>query len=104
MKKACFFLVMLVSLVVLSGTLAETMIPEDIFGMDCRVTPTRIKISGSKYVAKGKVIKLQATVFPKNANQKVKWSSSDKKIATVNSKGEVKGIAVTSIGWFVLFL
>ena len=45
----------------------------------------KLKITGSKYVAKGCSITL-------TASEKVKWKSSDPKIATVNSKGKVKGI------------
>ena len=41
-------------------------------------------------VKKGKSVKLKATVSPKNAkNKKIEWSSSNKKVATVNSKGKV---------------
>lgn len=54
--------------------------------------PKKITITGSKYVAKGKKITLKATVAPEKANQKVTWTSSDKKIATVSAKGVVKGI------------
>ena len=46
---------------------------------------TGLKISGKKQVEVKKSIKLKA-------NKKVKWKSSNKKIATVNSKGSVKGI------------
>ncbi len=46
---------------------------------------TKLKISGSEVVAKGKKITLKA-------NMKVTWKTSNKKIATVNEKGEVKGI------------
>lgn len=52
----------------------------------------KITIKGSKYVAKGKKITLTAEISPKGASQKVTWKSGDKKIATVSSKGEVKGI------------
>ena len=44
-------------------------------------------------IKKGKTVKLTATVSPKNAtNKKVTWKSSNKKVATVSSKGIVKGI------------
>lgn len=33
---------------------------------------------------------LKATVKPKNSTQKVKWSTSDEKVATVSGKGVVK--------------
>lgn len=42
------------------------------------------------YLTKGKSKTLKATVSPSNATKKsVKWSSSNKKIATVNAKGKV---------------
>ena len=46
---------------------------------------TKIKISGPKYVAKGKTITLKA-------NKKVRWKSSNRRIAKVTAKGKVKGI------------
>ena len=58
------------------------------------VTPikvTKIKLTGiSKQIAAGKKIKLKATVTPKTAaNRAVTWKTSNKKYATVNSKGVV---------------
>lgn len=52
---------------------------------------TGIKITAlSKKVAAGKKMTLKATVSPSNAaNKKVTWKSSNKKVATVNSKGVV---------------
>lgn len=51
-----------------------------------------IKITGiSKQIAVGKKIQLTANISPENAtNQKVTWKSSNKKYATVSSKGVVK--------------
>ncbi len=51
-----------------------------------------IKIEGSKYVAKGKKITLKATVSPAEADQRVVWKSSNEKVATVSTKGVVKGV------------
>lgn len=51
------------------------------------------------YVAKGKKIKLTATVKVtpnKKANKKVTYKSANKKIATVNGKGQVKGVKAGS--------
>ncbi len=52
---------------------------------------SKIKLSGiSKKIAAGKKIKLTASIKPSNAaNKKLTWKSSNKKIATVNSKGIV---------------
>lgn len=56
-----------------------------------KIKVKKIKIAGmSKQIAAGKKIKLKATVTPKTAaNRTVKWKSSNKKYATVNSKGVV---------------
>ena len=44
------------------------------------------------YLTKGKSKTLKATVSPSNAaNKSVKWSSSNKKIATVSTRGKVTG-------------
>lgn len=64
----------------------------------CKVTvkqPVKeIRISKSVLaVQKGKTVNIKATVKPKNAsNKKLKYKTSNKKIATVNSKGKVKAI------------
>ncbi len=64
----------------------------------CKITVrqpvTKITLNKSKAsVVKGRTIKLKATCSPSNANNKsVKWSTSNKKIATVSAKGIVKGI------------
>ena len=52
---------------------------------------TKIKITGiSKQIAAGKKIALKATVTPSTAkNRAVTWKTSNKKYATVNSKGVV---------------
>lgn len=55
-----------------------------------KVTSVKIKASAKKVKA-GKKLKLTAVVRPKNAsNRKIKWSSGNKKYATVTSKGVVK--------------
>lgn len=55
------------------------------------VKVSKISLSGvSKKIAAGKKIKLKAKVSPSNASNKgVTWKSSNKKVATVNSKGVV---------------
>ncbi len=52
---------------------------------------TEITISGKKTLKVGSTIKLTATVKPSNAtNKKVKWSTTNKNIATVSESGKVK--------------
>ena len=53
------------------------------------------KLSGvpsSKTVKKGKTFTIKASVTPKNSDEKVTYKTSNKKIATVTTKGVVKGI------------
>ena len=59
--------------------------------------PKKIRIAGSANVAKGKKITLTASVTPADADQQVIWSSGNKKIATVSSKGVVKGIKAGTV-------
>lgn len=61
--------------------------------------PPAVKVSNVQLdysqitVEEGKTRKLNVTVTPESAaNKKVKWTSSNKKIATVTKKGKVKGI------------
>ena len=56
------------------------------------VKVSKIRLTGiSRMIAAGKKIKLKATVLPANAsNKKLKWTSSNKKIATVTQTGLVK--------------
>ena len=52
-----------------------------------------VKISGKKTVKAGKTLKLKGKVTAsKGANKKLKWSSSNKKYATVSSSGKVKAL------------
>lgn len=52
---------------------------------------SRISISGNKKVTVGQTLSLKAKVAPSNAtNKAVQWTSSNKKIATVSSKGIVR--------------
>lgn len=56
-----------------------------------KVKVTSIRLSGiSKQIAAGKKITLKAAILPTNAsNKKLLWKSSNKKYATVNTKGIV---------------
>lgn len=53
------------------------------------------KLSGvpaTKKIAKGKSFKIKAAATPKNTDEKITFKSSNKKVATVTSKGVVKGL------------
>ncbi len=56
-----------------------------------KVKATKIRLNKSKVIIKkGKSIYLKATISPKNVTDKtIKWSSNNKSVATVNSKGKV---------------
>lgn len=58
-----------------------------------RRKPASIKLDKSSYELKvGDTIKLSATISPEEASEdKVKWSTSDKKIVTVSSNGKIEG-------------
>ena len=64
----------------------------------CKVTVkqpvTNIKLNQKNIaISKGKSYTLKATVTPSNANNKaVSWSSSDKSVVTVTSKGVIKSV------------
>ena len=65
----------------------------------CKVTVKPVAVKSVKLnkktasVKKGKTITLKATITPSNATTKtVTWKTSNKKIATVTSKGIVKGV------------
>lgn len=89
----------------LTGTLSFAMVlgmataanPETASAKKVTVKKVTVKASsgGTAYVAKGKTVKLTANVKVtpnKKANKKVTFKSANKKIATVNGKGQVKGI------------
>ena len=65
----------------------------------CKVTVTvpvnKVALNkASASIAKGKTLTLKASVSPSNATKKtITWTSSNKKVATVTSKGVVKGVA-----------
>ena len=71
----------------------------------CKVTVrqlvTKLSYNGKKQakeVYKNKTIKFAVTVAPINANNKgLTYSSSNKKVATVNSKGVIKGIKAGTV-------
>ena len=63
-----------------------------------KVKVSKVTISGDKEVQVGKTSQLEAAITPSTANKKtVKWTSSDKKIATVSSTGKVKGIKIGKV-------
>lgn len=60
------------------------------------IVPSSVKLNKtSTSIVQGKTLTLLATVSPSKAvNKTVKWSSSNKKIATVSSKGKVTAVGV----------
>jgi uncharacterized protein YjdB len=60
----------------------------------CKVTVGYVKLDQTEVtVKKGKTVTLAATVYPSKLTDKsVTWESSNKKVATVTSKGKVKGV------------
>ncbi len=56
-----------------------------------KVTDIKLTAALSRRIAAGKKVKLKASIAPSNATDKsVTWTSSNKKVATVNAKGLVK--------------
>lgn len=49
-------------------------------------------VPAAKSVSKGKSFKIKAIATPKNTDEKITFKSSNKKVATVTSKGVVKGL------------
>lgn len=49
-------------------------------------------VPAAKNVSKGKSFKIKAIATPKNTDEKIAFKSSNKKVATVTSKGAVKGL------------
>ena len=49
-------------------------------------------VPATKNVSKGKSFKIKAIATPKNTDEKITFKSSNKKVATVTSKGVVKGL------------
>ena len=60
----------------------------------CKVTVGYVKLDQTEVtVKKGKTVTLKAAVYPSTLEDKsVTWESSNTKVATVTSKGKVKGI------------
>ena len=58
------------------------------------ISPTSVKIGNNPGKLKpGETVKLSATITPNNAtNKTITWSSSDTKVATVDSNGNVKAV------------
>ena len=64
-----------------------------------RVPVSRIKLNKTSASVKGGTkVTLKATVYPSNANNKaIKWSSSNPAVASVSSKGVVKGLSIGTV-------
>ncbi len=89
-----------------SVTVTVTAVAKDGSGKNakCKVTIGKVAESvtisaskGASAVAVGKTLKLTATVLPKEAiNKEVIWDSSNREVATVDKKGNVKALSVGS--------
>ena len=64
-----------------------------------KVLTKKIKIKGSKNMTVGEKQTLKVTITPTNASKKVKSTSSNKKIATVNNKGVVNEYRNPKLAW-----
>ena len=64
----------------------------------CKVTVGYVKLNKTEVILeKGKTMTLKAAVYPSTLEDKsVTWKSSNKKVATVTSKGKVKGVKAGS--------
>jgi len=73
---------------------AAAQMPADNVLIKKAVKPTKIELNITKLsINIGESATLNATISPSNAtDKKIKWSSSDKKVASVSSSGVVKGI------------
>ena len=63
----------------------------------CKVTvkvpATKVKLNKNKAtVAKGRTLTLKATMTPSSSTDKLTWTSSNKKVATVDKNGKVKAL------------
>ena len=63
----------------------------------CKVTvkvpATKVKLNKTKAtVAKGRTLTLKATMTPSSSTDKLTWTSSNKKVATVDKNGKVKAL------------
>ena len=61
--------------------------------VDIKAKSVALDKTSMQITSKNSINKLVATVTPTQANQKVAWSSSNGKIATVDSKGRVKAVS-----------
>ena len=76
------------TIIVMSDSHGERDIIVDIKAKSVALDKTSMQIT-----SKNSINKLVATVTPSQASQKVAWSSSNGKIATVDSKGRVKAVS-----------
>ena len=96
MKKR--ILTVLLALALVLCFLPEVVVPAFAEGTKTETTqskkapkPKEITVSGPKKITVGKKVSLVAEITPKKADQAVAWSSSNSSIASVSSKGVLKG-------------
>lgn len=89
-KILALFLAVLMAMSMLSVSMTA-------FAATKKVTKVTLDKTSASVVAT-QTITLKATVTPSNAsNKKINWSTSDKKIATVDSNGKVKGVKAGTV-------
>lgn len=93
MKRKAFACILIFSILVLLCGLSFSC--SDFLNDYYDLTPELLSLSitGENSVDVGDTITLSANASPKGASSAVTWSSSNKSIATVDSSGEVTGVA-----------
>src|SRR5574344_1800568 len=93
MKRKAFACILIFSILVLLCGLSFSC--SDFLNDYYDLTPELLSlyVSGDDSVAVGSTINLSVKAVPNNSNSDVIWSSSNSSIATVDSSGEVTGVA-----------
>ena len=96
MKKSAGFFMTALSAVMLLSIITDSSVPEA--AAKKKVTVKKVTVTApsgrTAYVAKGKKVRLTSAVKvkpDKKANKKVRYTSKNKKVATVSASGVVKG-------------
>ena len=87
-RTAKAFLAAILAAILLAGMAGA--VPALAAAKTVKTTKLTLSEDGTVKLTVGEKKTIKATVKPKNSTQKVKWSSSDEKVATVSGKGVVK--------------